>query len=182
VQVRITARYLIGHSKRRIAREEGVDPKTVGRILTRPEIVGWIARYRQELLSLVPRAIGVYDEALLSDDERIRVAVATKLVEGLQVMPRGNAQIGDLYQVPPAPTDEVHRRILGEIVDMTITKAGTHDIPLPKEWLSKIKAEEEARINAQEEAKMKAEEKAKKPVTGENTPAISKDPRGLKAS
>jgi hypothetical protein len=99
VQARVIADHLAGYSNRRIAREEGIDRKTVDRILTQNEVVERMARYQQELLSLVPKAIGVYDEALSSDDERVRVTVATKLMEGLLVMPRGNAQqIGEMAE------------------------------------------------------------------------------------
>ena len=107
VQARVIADHLAGFSNRRIAGEEGMDPKTVGRILSQQDVVEMIAQYRQQLLGLVPKAIYVYDEALLSNDERIRVAVATKLVEGLQVMPRGNEQIGDMADRLSPPAEAV---------------------------------------------------------------------------
>src|SRR6516225_6630335 len=94
VQERVMAGHLAGRSGRRIAREEGIDRKTVDRILTQPEVVKMRSQYKQRLFSFVPKALDVIDEALSSDDERIRFTAATKLLEALQVMPRGgNGQI-----------------------------------------------------------------------------------------
>src|SRR5207244_2894854 len=116
---------------RGIARKRGMDRKTVGRIVTQREVVERIAQYRQQLLSLVPKAIDVYDKALLSDDERIRVAVATKLVEGLQVMPRGNGQIGEMADRLAPPAEDHYQRVFGEMMKMVLEKSDRLDLPLP---------------------------------------------------
>jgi len=137
-QLRVVARHLAGESNRGIADAKGMDRETVGRILTRPEVEQMIAQYQQQLLSLVPKAIGVYDEALSSDDERISFTAATKLLEGLQVIPRGNVQIGDMAQKasPPiaGPQGGLYRA-LGELRDIAQRKSGM-ELPEP----AKLKA------------------------------------------
>lgn len=164
VQARVIADYLAGRSNRSIARERGIDRKTVGRILTQQEIVERVAQYRQQLLSLVPKAIDVYDEALLSNDERIRVAVATKLVEGLQVMPRGNGQVGDMAdRLAPPPEDHYHL-VLGEMMKLALEKSDMYDLPLPGP-LALLKEMAEANIAGQS-----------KKGSEENDPAISGNP------
>ena len=136
VQGRVIARHLTGQSNRRIADEEGIDRKTVGRILTRREVVERIAQYQQRLLSMVPEAMHVYRDALSSEDERIRLMVATKLLESVQVMPRGGSgQIADMAdQASPAPPDELHGhyKVLADLMAMAMEKADTHGTPLPE--------------------------------------------------
>jgi hypothetical protein len=147
VQGRVITRRLGGQSIRRIAREEGIDRKTVDRILTQREVVEMIAQYRQRLLSLVPEAIDVYRDALSSDDERIRVTVANKLVEGLQVMPRGGSgQIADMAnQASSSPLEEVRGRyaVAAQVMAMMMEKSDTYGFPLP-EPLAKLRAAAEA--------------------------------------
>jgi hypothetical protein len=148
VQGRVIVRRLAGQSKRRIAREEGVDRKTVGRILTRREVVEMIAQYQQRLLSMVPEAMDVYRDALSSGNERIRLMAATKVVEGTQVMPRGGSgQIADMAdQASSSPPEEVHGnyQVLGQLVAMMMEKGDTYDIPLPERLVQMREAAEAA--------------------------------------
>jgi hypothetical protein len=130
-QARVIEKHFAGHSNRSIARERGMDPKTVGRIISQQKVKDMIDLYRRQLLSLVSKAIDVYSEALRSDDERIRVGVATKLVEGLHVMPRGNEQISDMADEASARQKKERLLVLGQIVDGMLTKSDTHNIPLP---------------------------------------------------
>ncbi len=164
VQARVIADYLAGHSNRSIARERGMDRKTVGRIVTQREVVERIAQYRQQLLSLVPKAIDVYDEALLSNDERLRVAVATKLVEGLQVMPRRNGQIGDMADRLAPPAEDRYHLLLGEMMKMILEKSDKFGLPLPGP-VALLKEMAEAKIAGQS-----------KKGSEENDPAISGNP------
>ena len=71
------ARHMSGESNRHIASEEGIDRETVGRILSQREVVQMIAQYQSRLLSIVPKAIRVYEEALECDDLRVALAAAT---------------------------------------------------------------------------------------------------------
>ena len=64
----------------------------VGRILSQQEVVQMIARYQSRLLEMVPKAIGVYDEALESDDLHLATATATKLLEGMHVLSKGGIE------------------------------------------------------------------------------------------
>jgi len=58
-----------GQSNREIAKAEAIDRSTVGRILSQQEVVNLVAQNQSHLLSLVPRAIEVCEEAMESDDE-----------------------------------------------------------------------------------------------------------------
>jgi len=120
------ARHIRGQSNRQIAREEGIDRETVGRVLRQPEITQLIARYRSQLLSMVPKAIGAYDEALDSDDLRLKAATATKLLEGFQVFGNGEEQ------ATPEQDREQRRLIfLGQLTDAMLTKNRRYATPLP---------------------------------------------------
>jgi hypothetical protein len=57
VRGRVLARHMNGESNREIARIEGIDRETVGRILSQQEVVNLIAQNQARLLSLVPKAI-----------------------------------------------------------------------------------------------------------------------------
>jgi hypothetical protein len=140
----------MGQSDRGIANAEGMDRKTVGRLLTRPEVEEMLIRYRQQLLRLVPRAIHVYDAALLSDDERVRVAVATKLVEGLQLMARGNSQqIAEMAaRAPQKERDEQYRAVINQLNEFMLDKSEDYNLPLP-EKVVEIKAKIESKTSAQ---------------------------------
>ena len=163
VQERVLAGHLAGRSGRRIAREEGIDRKTVDRILTQPEVAKLRSQYKQRLFSFVPKALDVIDEALSSDDERIRFKAATKLLEALQVMPRGrNGQL------------DPHLDELNQTIEMMLAKSEFHGEPLP-EPVAQMKA-------AEEEAAPNRTAQGSKSVKNENNPAVSGDPRGLKAS
>jgi hypothetical protein len=157
------AGHLAGRSGRRIAREEGIDRKTVDRILTQPEVVKLRSQYKQRLFSFVPKALDVIDEALSSDDERIRFTAATKLLEALQVMPRGrNGQL-DLH------LDEVN-----QTMEMILAESDIHGVPHPEPVAQMEAAEETAAPNRKAQGS--------KSVKKGNNPVISEDPRGLKAS
>src|SRR5205807_421954 len=116
VQQRIIARYMSGQSNRQIASEEKIDRETVSRILSQQEVTELIAQYQSRLLSIVPKAIRVYEEALDSDDLRLAFAAATKLMERIHVLGNG------FVEQPALQADERQRRIqlLGEITEMML--------------------------------------------------------------
>jgi hypothetical protein len=130
VRGRVIARHMTGQSNRQIASEEGIDRDTVGRILSNPEIAQLMAQYRSRLLLLVPKAISTYEQALDSEDERVRAGAATKLLEGLQVFPKGSAE------PPPLPPNHDEKRLLmlGQIMEMMIVKHERYGVPLPPEF------------------------------------------------
>jgi hypothetical protein len=130
VRGRVIARHIGGQSNRRIASEERIDRETVSRILSQQEVAELTAQYRSRLLGMVPKAIGVYDEALACDDLRIAAAAATKLLEGFQMLSRDGIE-----PATPAP-DRVHQRhlLLGQIMEMMLYKKQKYGIPLPPEF------------------------------------------------
>jgi hypothetical protein len=57
----------------------------------------------------------------------LRLAAATKLLEGLQVFPK------TIVEPPPTPPNYDERRLLmlGQIMDMTLNKSQRYGMPLP---------------------------------------------------
>jgi hypothetical protein len=129
VRGRVLVRHMSGASNREIARQEGIDRETVGRILSQQEVVSLIAQNQARLLSLVPKAIGVCEEALDSDDLRLATATATKLLENLQV---------------PPEAEQRRQRILmfGEFTDELLNKCHRLGITIPPDY---TKMEEEVK-------------------------------------
>jgi hypothetical protein len=119
-----------GQSNREIATAEEIDRETVGRILSQHEVVEMVAQYRSRLLGMVRKAIGVFDQALVSDDERVQLAAATKLLEGLGVLPKGGIE-----QPAPEP-DRAQQRtlVLGQFMEVLVAKKQRYGIPLPPEF------------------------------------------------
>jgi hypothetical protein len=169
VQERVIAGHLAGQSSRHLAREEGIDRKTVERILTQPEVAEMRSQYKQRLFSFVPKALDVIDEALSSEDERIRFTAATKLLEALQVMPRVVNGQTDPH------LEEVHDpyRVKAQAIAMMLAKSDTYGIPLPEQLAQMKAAVEAAAPNHTAQGKS---------VKEENNQAISGDPGGLKVS
>jgi len=133
----VIARHAAGESARRIAAEEGLDRATVSRVLTQRQVVQMFAQYQTQLLSLVPKAIGVYDAALSSRDERVRVAVGTKILEGLQVLNRGGIEqaIEMAGRAAPEADRLMRKRLeLGKFMEVLVAKKERYGIPLPPEF------------------------------------------------
>lgn len=127
VRGRVVARHVTGQSNRQIASEEKIDRATVSRILSQREVAELTAQYRSRLLSMVPKAINVYEEALASKDLRIAGAAATKLLEGLGVLPKGGIE---------QSTVEVNRAqqkhiVLGQFTEVMLSKHQRYGTPLP---------------------------------------------------
>jgi hypothetical protein len=132
VRGRVLARHMGGQSNRRIATEERIDRDTVSRILSQREVVQMIAQYQSRLLSMVPKAIAAFDAALESDDERVRLAAATKLLEGLQVLQRGGIEKAlETGAAFDRQRNEQRWQVLGQITDMLLQKNQQFGVPLP---------------------------------------------------
>jgi hypothetical protein len=136
VRGRVLARHISGASNREIARVERIDRETVSRILTQPEIAQMMEQYRSRLLMMVPKAISAYEQALDSDDERIKVAAATKLLEGLRVFPRAGIE-----QAKAEPDHQKRLLMLGQVMEMVLYKSERYGISLPP-GLDRLKAVE----------------------------------------
>ena len=93
-------------------------------------MVETIARYQSRLLDLVPKAMGVYDEALASGDLHLAAATATKLLEGLQVLHKGGLEqtIQSANQASPESNQKQRRLLmLGQILDRMLEKSRMSD-------------------------------------------------------
>ena len=129
VRTRIIARHVAGISNREIAKEEGIDRDTVSRVLARDEVVEMMNEYRLQLLALVPQAIAAYKQLLSSKDEKVRAAAATKILEGLLIIPKDG--VFPEQTTPAQDNDQRRQLILGQIAEMMLSKERVHGVPLP---------------------------------------------------
>jgi hypothetical protein len=116
---------------------------TVGRVLSQQPVVEPIAPYQSELLDLVPKAIGVYDEALVSDDLHLAAATATELLEGMQVLHKGGIEQTISMANRASPESHQNQRrllMLGQIMDGMLEKSRMYNIPLPPD-LERVREE-----------------------------------------
>ncbi len=132
VRQRVLARHLSGESNRGIAEGEGIGRDTVARILGTREVIEMISSYQSQLLSMVPKAIAVYDQALYSDDERVRIAAATRLLESTGVRQKGGLERA-LENGAALQRDREQQRlvVLGQLTDAMLNKAQKYGVPLP---------------------------------------------------
>jgi hypothetical protein len=152
VRARVITRHMSGQSNRRIAREERIDPETVGRILTQQEVAQRIAQYQARLFNLVPTAISVYEDALNSDDLPLATATATKLLEGTHVLSKGG--IEETLSIASKASPEADREqkkllVYGQMIDMAVKKGQRWEMPLSPELES---IEEQTRKQVEETA------------------------------
>jgi hypothetical protein len=148
VRGRVITRHISGESNRHIASEEGIDRETVGRILSQREVVEMIARCQARVLSLVPKAIAAYEEILNSDNLNLKAAIATKLLEGLQILHKGG--IEQTIDIANRASPELERKdreclVLGQMMQMALEKKKRFDIDAPE--LDTL--EKEARLRIQ---------------------------------
>jgi hypothetical protein len=143
VQLRVIERHVKGESNREIARQEGIGRDTVGRILSQQEVVERIAQGQARVLDLIPKAIGVYEKVLTSDDLPLATATAAKVPEGMHVLSKGGIEetIALANKASPEAEHEQRRiQMLGQMTDMMINKARRYDMPLPS-GLERVEAE-----------------------------------------
>jgi len=135
VRGRVITRHISGESNRHIASEEGIDRETVGRILSQREVVQLIAECQARVLSLFPKAIAAYEEILDSGNLALKAAIATKLLEGLQVLHRGG--IEKTIDIANRASPELERKdreclVLGQMMQMALEKKNRFDIDNPE--------------------------------------------------
>ncbi len=133
VQGRVIALHISGHSNRQIARQEGIGRDTVGRILSQQEVVQMMAQYQSRLLTLVGKAIRIYDRALDSDDLRLAMIPASKILD--HVFQKGGMEqtIELANRVSPEIEERNRRRLLlGELVEIAEGKAERYGVHAPE--------------------------------------------------
>jgi hypothetical protein len=148
LQGRVIARRFAGESLRQIATEEGIDRDTVGRILSQTEVVEMMARYQSNLLAMVPMALGVYAEALNSDDLRLALVPATKILDFLH---KGGIEQNIEMANRASPMAEQRDRkllILGEMIEATMEKKQRWGVDSPE--VDRLEDEVNTRIAAPE--------------------------------
>lgn len=129
---RVVALYVAGQSNRAIAASEHLDRETVARILTQRETVNLLAGYRSQILErLIPKSLKALEDALDSDDPRVRAVIAMKLVDKLG----GFDHMSESPNAAPPESEQENRRLicLGRLTDMMVEKARRYDLPLPPE-------------------------------------------------
>jgi Homeodomain-like domain len=152
IRQRVVARHIQGESQRQIAREEGIDRGTVGRILSQTEVVERLAAFDADFLDMAPEAIRAIRAALTSEDERIRTAAAFRFVELMHK--RGMEQMMRTAEAAAPKTTEKsgHSKIMEQLEEMMLIKAKNFDIPLPPEFETKATLEKLERAEAADES------------------------------
>jgi phosphomevalonate kinase len=92
VRERVVALHMSGESKRKIARTEKIDRETVSRILSQREVVQRIAHYQGELVNILPKVVGVLEKALDSENPRVALAAANKVMTTIQILYRDGVE------------------------------------------------------------------------------------------
>jgi hypothetical protein len=144
LQGRVIARHFAGESLRQIATEEGIARDTAGRILSQPEVVEMMARYQSNLLAMVPLALGVYAEALNSDDLRLALVPATKILDFFYK--GGIEQSIEMVNRASPVAEQPDRKllILGEMIEATLEKKQRWGVDSPE--LDRLESEVNARM------------------------------------
>jgi hypothetical protein len=106
-----------------------------------------------QLLDLVPKAIGVYEKALSSDDLALATATATKLLEGMHVLSKGGIEetIAIANKASPeAEGKERSLRIIAQVIYSDFINAEKFGHPIhPK--LEHVKKELDRRMEEERE-------------------------------
>lgn len=129
---RVVALHFSGQSNREIATVEQIDRETVGRILSQQEAVEMVARQHSRLQTMADKALTVVEQALDSDDPRVAVPVAVKIIES--VIPKGGVvdpAHAEPKKSPEAESRERRVRIIAEIIDGSIEISRKFNLPLP---------------------------------------------------
>jgi hypothetical protein len=128
---RVVALHMKGQSNREIANVEHIDRETVGRILSQQEAVEMISRQRSRLQCMADKALTVVEQALDSDDPRVAVPVAVKIIEN--VLPKGPLvdRSDEQKKSPEAESRERRLGIIAQIIDGSIEMSRRFNLPLP---------------------------------------------------
>ena len=130
LQERVIARHVAGQSDREIAREEGLDRETVKRIRTQEEVLEMICRMQSEVRALGPEAILVFKKALASDDLKIALRPAERILEANGALPKGGVELPQ----PEQDREQMRLLNLGLMADVMLKKNRRYGTPIPKEW------------------------------------------------
>jgi hypothetical protein len=128
-------------------------------MLSESQIMEALAKCHPYVLSLVPKAIRAYADALDSDDLRLKIRVATKLFEGTGLFEsRGNERFVETAAAVEQREEERRLIVGGLLTDMVMKKAEMYKLELPPdlEWLApelrkleKLMAERNKELTAQ---------------------------------
>ena len=98
--------------------------QTADPLLSELQVMEALAKCHPYVLSLVPKAIRAYGEALDSDDLRLKIPVATKLFEGIGLFEsRGNERFVETAAVVEQREEEKRLIVGGMLTDMMLKKA-----------------------------------------------------------
>ena len=125
------ARHINGESNRRIAAAEGIDRETVGKILSQKEILLMKAQSQAQLFGMVPEAIGTFAGVFGSDDLRLKMATAMKLLDVLRVFPSPDQQKSQEEE-----REQQKLVNLGRMFEMMLYKSEHYGIELPPDLAS----------------------------------------------
>ncbi len=96
LKAQVVARFISGESKSFISRELHIARDTVTNIIANSKLGSFVERGNKEVLMLIPRCYAILEQALDSDDERIRLQAACKVLTTVGIL-------SDRIQVEKAP-------------------------------------------------------------------------------
>ena len=124
---RVMQKYALGHNQTAIAKQEGINRETVGRIVKCPEMDAYVEEKRELWRGLCDPAIEVLRQKLKEGDKEI----ALRILESNGVIPPPGATFN--IQAGAKPTgDERVRRLMEAFAAVAIERARVFKTPFPE--------------------------------------------------
>ena len=126
-RLRVMEKYALGHNQTAIAKQEGINRETVGRIVKCPEMDAYIEEKRELWRGLCDDAIETLRQKLKDGDKE----VAVRVLESNGVIPPPGAAFN--IQAAAKPTgDERVRRLMEAFAAVAIERARVFKTPFPE--------------------------------------------------
>jgi hypothetical protein len=150
-RLRVMEKYALGTNQTAIAREEGINRETVGRIVKRPEMDAYVEEKREMWRGLCDDALEVLRQQLKEGDKE----VALRILESNSVIPSRGATLN--IQAATKPTgDERMNNLRACFADVMMERARIFKTPMPE--LNEIANERGIKLDFQLNAPEAAEE------------------------
>ena len=128
-RIRVLQRYASGENQTAIARQEGINRETVGRIVKCPEMAAYVEEKREMWRGLCDDALGVLRQKLQEGDKE----VALRVLESNGVIPPRGATLNQNIQTAAKPSqDERVHNLRACFADVMMERARVFKTPFPE--------------------------------------------------